>query len=164
MRRTIFAPIVAFLTIFAVLFAASPAMASYTTTPRTFTYADVATEVQFNFRTQDDGTGVRVEYFWLFTNRGCDSLEASGGKYDPVKVEMWNSAGTAVLDTVNFGPDGCQNYHDMELPGPDTGCIQIHVTLKARINNMHDRWLYVGYKFCPNPERSDFLYMEQVEA
>jgi hypothetical protein len=148
-----------------VLGIAGPAAASYTTTPRTFTYADVATEVQFNFRTQDDGTGVRVEYFWLFTNRGCDSLENDGnGAYDPVKVEMWNSAGTAVLNTVNFGPDGCQNYHDMELPGPDTGCVQIHVTLKARINNMHDRWLYVGYKFCPNPERSDFLYMEQVEA
>lgn len=118
---------------------ASPAQADVypmkTTSNQCVNYGPRTTCVQLQWRRQDDGNGVSVEGMWINTNNGCSTLEDSGGKYNPVNLNLG--------DFVHgYDAEPCNVFKDLEFRGPETGGAYAVPFLKARVDNGGDMNIY----------------------
>lgn len=125
------------------------AASNYTTAWKCVGYRDIVTCAYPEWRRQDDGAGVTLEGFEVWTSQGCGSLE-DGGKYDPVQA-LWVNPSNGNIDyNYNFGVEGCNFYKDLSNRGRDNGGMDFRLSLRARIDWATDKDVYIGWNLQAN--------------
>lgn len=103
--------------------------------------------VEWQYRIQDDGDGLRIEGVWVDINQGCGEMDSPailrlGIGWDTTSGQPNNGS------IFNSGTGDCHFYKDLEVKGPDTGPLWAWGALTVNVNNGPTDYWYFNPKLC----------------
>lgn len=102
--------------------------------------------IEVQYRLQDDGNGLRLEYAWIDINNGCNSTLLDNPYLYNFHFTTYTKAGALQYGQQVTDIYNCHVTRDLEVKGPENGNeMMVGIDYTMNINNAsnwYDSWYY----------------------